>query len=156
MKVLILYYSETGNTEKVAQAVAEALKLRAEVSACRVEKAPRELRDYELIFLGTPVHKFGPAKPVKEFLERLPANLEGLSFALFCTYSMAGADKTLDFMEKQLADRGAKILGKFAVFGAYKTFFKHFKKGHPDEKDLAYAKEKAEEIFSAVQQGTSQ
>jgi len=151
LKVLILYYSETGNTEKVARAVAEALVPKAEVSLRRVEEASEDLGEYELIFLGTPVHKFGPAKPVKEFLERLPANLEGLCFALFCTYSMSGADKTLDFMEKQLANRGAKVLGKFAVFGAYKTFFKHFKKGHPDEKDLAYAREKAEEIFSALQ-----
>jgi len=151
LKVMILYYSETGNTEKVARAVAEALEPKAEVSLRRVEEASEDLGEYELIFLGTPVHALGPAKPVREFLERLSANLEGLCFALFCTYSMAGAGRTLDFMEKKLANKGAKVLGKFAVFGAFKTFFKHFKKGRPDEKDLAYAKEKAEEIFSALQ-----
>ena len=62
MKVAIRYFTRTGNTEKLAKAISEALEIAAET----VDKPLEEKVD--LLFLGSSVYAAGVDDEVKEFL----------------------------------------------------------------------------------------
>lgn len=52
MKSLVVYYSESSNTQKVAQAMAPRLGVQAQ----KLENvSPEEAKDYDLTCIGTPV-----------------------------------------------------------------------------------------------------
>jgi flavodoxin len=69
-KALIIYYSMTGNTAKVALAIEESLrKAGLEPIVKKVSEAyEEELYDYDLVFLGTPVIHGLPPHPVMRFI----------------------------------------------------------------------------------------
>jgi len=83
MKALVIYDSAYGNTEKVAQAMAEAL----DYEARRVtEVQPAQLTGLDALIVGSPTQKFQPLKPVKDFLKAIPAGqLDGVKVAAFDT-----------------------------------------------------------------------
>ena len=94
MKILIVYYSQSGNTRKVANLLSEKLstlghhvKIRNALTA-KIE----EIEEVDLLLIGTPVHGyilFGqhPAQEVQDFLEsRLPEDLSGKFLIVFATY----------------------------------------------------------------------
>mgnify|MGYP006300616263 CR=1 FL=1 len=102
MKALLLFWSQTGNTEKVADTLEEELNA-AEIAVTRARIAPSlevDLFDYDLICLGFPAYSWSPPKPVDAFLRRtfntyrqkgyvrLKAPPRPGKYALiFCTYS---------------------------------------------------------------------
>ena len=83
MKALVVYDSAFGNTEKVAQAMAEALGC----DARRVtEVQPAQLTGLDALIVGSPTQKFQPLKPVKDFLKDIPSGkLDGVKVAAFDT-----------------------------------------------------------------------
>ena len=54
MKVLVTYYSDTGNTEKVAQAIYEGIQ-KAEKEILPIQETGN-VEEYDLILCGFPVH----------------------------------------------------------------------------------------------------
>ena len=66
MKALIIYWSGTGNTKKVADTIHDTLKSSGVTSVLkRVEEAMAEdLCEYDLVFIGSPSHNWQPAAPV--------------------------------------------------------------------------------------------
>jgi len=137
MKSLVIYYSKTGNTEKVAKAIAKGLG----VEPKKIDEKINVL-EYDLICIGTPVYGFAPAKQVNEFLEKLP-DLSGKQGAGFCTMHMVGGKRTLKALKLEMEDKGIEFLGGFACKGLSKLVAdfgpKIFNKGKPDEKDLERA-----------------
>ncbi len=102
MKVLITYWSATGNTKKVAYTIEKALQKTGITPVMREISGPGadELYDYDLIFLGSPVYQFLPPKPVLGFIEskmklhRQRGEIKpcaplvgGKNAVVFCTYS---------------------------------------------------------------------
>ena len=71
MNILIAYFSQTGNTAKVAQAIYdEAVSQEHEVHLKKIaEITSNNLNDYDLVFMGTTCHDSDLAKPAKRFLE---------------------------------------------------------------------------------------
>lgn len=88
MKVLVAYFSETGNTKKVAEAIGEEATAGGhDVDLKAVgEFAAGELEAYDIVFLGSTCHSSDLAAPVKELLNAIP---EGSTFKLagFVTHS---------------------------------------------------------------------
>lgn len=83
MKALVVYDSVFGNTEKVAQAMAEAL-------ACEARRVtavtPEQLAGLDALIVGSPTQAFQALKPVKAFLKSIPAgSLKGVKVAAFDT-----------------------------------------------------------------------
>ncbi len=79
---LVAYYSLTGNTRIVAEAIYEALpgeKRLTEVG----ESLPSG--GYDMVFLGFPVMHFGVPRAVKSFIHAIPG---GTTVALFVTHAM--------------------------------------------------------------------
>jgi flavodoxin len=69
--VLIIYWSATGNTEKVASAIQETLIRKGLKPVIKKvgEAAEEELYNYDLVFLGTPSHMWQPPAPVQEYIK---------------------------------------------------------------------------------------
>lgn len=85
MKILVVYDSLYGNTEKIAQAIGAALS--GEVKVSRVgEVDPSELNMLDLLFVGAPTHGGRPSPPMREFLDKVQAGgLKGVKAAAFDT-----------------------------------------------------------------------
>ncbi len=71
MDAIIIYWSKTGNTEKVAQSLYEGLKdAGTNVSIHRVEDAGDvDFYDYDLVCIGFPSYSWSPPEPMGKFLK---------------------------------------------------------------------------------------
>ncbi len=81
MKVLIAYHSVSGNTRKVAEAIHKEIRADKDLKPLSDVK---DLKGYDLSFIGFPIHASGPAKEAKDFLEH---KVTGKDIALFITHS---------------------------------------------------------------------
>jgi hypothetical protein len=102
MEAIIIYWSKTGNTEKVALAIQEGLQeAGANCLLQRVEDAGDvDFFDYDLVCIGFPSYQWSPAPPMNKFLkdkfaayrkqgqvkEGAPMS-PGKNALIFCTYS---------------------------------------------------------------------
>ncbi len=87
MKILVIYDSFFGNTQKVADAITEALTPSHEVSAIKVDAANvDQLPKADLIFVGSPTRAFSPSQNMTAFLKTIPAqSLANVKVAVFDT-----------------------------------------------------------------------
>jgi len=87
LKVLVAYYSETRNTEKIAKTIYEEASKEHEAHLKRVKDITADtLNDYDLVFLGSACHSADLAAPVKEILKALPESPK-FKLAGFFTHS---------------------------------------------------------------------
>jgi flavodoxin len=118
MNPCVIYFSRTGNTKRLAEAIADIVK--APVFSV-ASGEPSLVEAYDTVILGTPVEGSSPAKETIAFVERLPKT-EGKKAILFCTNRIFGSGRTLKILEKQLSQKG------------YVTILKVSKKGmKPDQ-----------------------
>jgi flavodoxin len=87
MKVLIVYDSVYGNTEKIARAIAEAITASNEVKVLQASGAnPSQLTPVDLLIVGSPTHAGRPIPAVQDFLNKVPEfSLKGVNVAAFDT-----------------------------------------------------------------------
>ncbi|MFX1342752.1 MAG: flavodoxin family protein [Promethearchaeota archaeon] len=132
MKILIAYYSETGNTAQVAQAMYEVVAGDHDVVLMPVvEVVVDRLGGFELVVLGAAVHDSDVAKPLKRLLAALPMN-PGFKLAGFATHAvyvpdgsahkdelyMRWAGKCRPSFEDTCQEKGIPFLGFFHCQGA--------------------------------------
>jgi len=123
VRILIAYHSETGHTEKLAQAVRQGA---ASVSGVEVLlRKTADVRDEEIlradgILLGTPVHWADLSVESKRFLDRAGAVLwkakttgEGRTAGAFCTGGAPAMGKDL----ARLSILSAFLIMRFVVVG---------------------------------------
>ncbi len=133
MKVQIIYYSKTGNTKKVAEAMASELGVEA-------KDVKKETLDKScLVFLGSGLYAGKIGKKLAEFIGKNDFN--GVNVTLFGT-SIKGEGDEVKEMEELLKPKGAVIKGRFYCYGN----FLFAKRGHPSEEELAKAREFAREM----------
>ena len=102
MKACILYFSQTGNTRKFAEAISDSLKISAVFDISATE--PSVVDDYDVIIFGTPVHAFNPAVEALAFVKSLPEG-NGKRAILFCTYRL-WKGRTFGKLKKELKKKG--------------------------------------------------
>ena len=123
MKILVTYFSQTGNTEKIAKAICEEAARANEVELKKLEDvSPGDVSGYNFILLGSPLHNSNLAKPVKEFLGSIQAS-SGQKMAGFIThFAPAYPDQAMDgFTEPIKAackEKGIEYKGCFDCQGA--------------------------------------
>lgn len=104
MKILVTYFTQTGNTEKIAEAIhRELLSQGHAVELKRIGEITAEgLNGYDLVFLGSACHDADLAKPVKRILERIaqspPFRLAG--FVTHATYMPEGGERQRELYEE--------------------------------------------------------
>ena len=97
MKVLIVYDSVFGNTEKIAQVIGNAMGSQAEVNILRVGNVKQEnLRGLDVLIVGSPTRAFKPTKEIINFLNGFPKNgLKGVKVAAFDTrFTMSAIEES--------------------------------------------------------------
>ena len=129
MKVLIIYFSQTGNTEKIASAIYDEVSLSNTADLNHIDNVdPGSLSDYEHVFIGSPIHAGTIAKEIQDFLKKLP-RLPGMRLAGFVTHAATAYPKqTLEQMAQPFVDicrdKDMEYLGCFNCQG-YLADFMH-------------------------------
>ncbi len=164
-KILVAYTSWTGNTEKVARAIFEALEGDKTI---RTLDGVQFLDEYDLIFIGFPVHSHSVPFKIEEFIKKIPA---GKKIALFSTHgSLTGSRLSREALEHaSILASSSKVLGTFTCRGkvslqAMEVLSKSPEhkvwvdmatsaQTHPDESDLEDARTFAKWIMTLNLQG---
>lgn len=138
MKSLIVYYSHSGTTHRLAELIAretggDLLELVPETAYPQdyntvVAQAKRELQSghrpalkttlpdlsaYDMVFVGPPNWWSSPAPPVLTFLEQ--ADAKGATVAPFCTHG--GGDSGHIRWDMEKASHGAAFLPELSIYG---------------------------------------
>jgi len=134
MKSLVVFYSRTGNTKIVAEALAGALGADIESivsdtrgKGTRIDAPKNDASLYDLVVIGTPVWARNVSGPVRTYLAQNKSKFKTVAF--FCTYGGSGSEKALKTMEKLC---GRPVAGKLDVLEsdvkstAYAADVKHF------------------------------
>lgn len=121
MKTLIVYYSRTQQTKKIAEAIQKNLDCDIEeisvgekyngvigyikggfdASAkrvCEINKITKNPKDYDLVIIGTPVWASTMATPIYSYLKEYGGQIKSL--ASFCTCGGSGYEKTFKNITK--------------------------------------------------------
>jgi flavodoxin len=92
MNALVVYHSQFGNTQKVAEAIAEVFRGAGVARTLSADQmAAADLQSVDLLVMGTPTHKMNLPQAVRPVFEQLPRRiLRGVSTAAFDTsYKMS-------------------------------------------------------------------
>ena len=128
MKVLIVYETKYGNTQKCAETMGEVLKASGnDITVSKVDAVEmNSISDYGAIVVGSPTYASSQAKSIKKFISSLAVE-PGTKIVVFDTHSGDGMTtsgpmrKAMEKMEKQIAKNPnlMKIMGglKVAVNG---------------------------------------
>ena len=167
MKILMIYSSRTGNTEKICRAAAEELP---KCDIYKVEEAPAP-ESYDLICLGYWVDKGMPDAKAREYLKDI-SNKKVVLFGTLGAWPDSDHAKECIAKSKAMLDgRGNTVLGSFICQGKVdpkivemiqkmpnpvhimdeerKARLAEAAK-HPDEKDFANAKEFIRSIYASL------
>jgi len=162
MKILVTYFTQTGNTEKVARAIYEAIGAKKEILPVAEVKDPS---GYDIIFCGFPVHAHSVPLSIENFIKQIPP---GKKIALFTTHgSLRGGELAATAIEHavSLASK-LKVLGTFGCRGKvdpkivetllnkpeHRAWAETAKSAaiHPDESDLEDARHFAKKVSTML------
>ncbi|MBP1661388.1 MAG: hypothetical protein H6P95_2580 [Candidatus Aminicenantes bacterium] len=112
-KTLVTYFSRTGNTKLVAEAIYEALP--GDKTIRPIAEAS-DLAPYSLLVVGFPVQAHSVPYPAEVFLKTIP---EGKNVALFSTHgSVTGSRLSREALEyASILIAKAKLIGTFSCRG---------------------------------------
>ena len=148
MKVLIVYDSVHGNTEKIARAVGEAIAGEVEVHHVG-EVNGSELDAFDLFIVGSPTHGGRPTPAIRGFINEAPAPaLKGARVAAFDTRLPARWVRIFGFAAGRIGDSLKKKGGELAA--SPEGFFVEATEGPLKEGELERAAGWAEEIIKSI------
>lgn len=158
MNVTLICFSQTGNTRKVADAMAGAFReARHSARIILLKKAtPEDAIHGDLLGVGTPCFSSQAPTPIKELLRALPLLDDRRAF-VFATSSGAPGRVLYD-LTHLLRSKRADVLGGFLVRGEVHHPAPHMTgqfAGHPDAKDLARARRFAAALAELASAGRS-
>lgn len=158
MEVILIYFSQTGNTQSVALAMSDAFQRAGHASRAinlrrtSVEDAIR----CDLLGIGTACISSKAPTPVKLFLQSLPF-IKGQDAFVFAT-SGGAPGRVLSEMSKLLRNKGANVLGGFLTRGHVTHPAPHMFDRFPERPnpiDLERAHQFVHEISDLVTTGRS-
>lgn len=125
MKVLVVYDTLYGNTEKIARAIAGAVTPPGAVRILRAgEASTADLESVDVLFVGSPTQGGQATKAMQAFLDNVPAgSLKNMRVAAFDTRMKTKFVKLFGYaagrIETGLKEKGGTLLspGLFVVKG---------------------------------------
>jgi hypothetical protein len=177
MRILNLYHSQTGNTQKIALRIAEtAQRLGHSVDTLQAAKElEADVLGYDFFFVGSGVYQWLPGKPMLDFLRATrqrysqagairpcSPRLAGRRAVIYCTYGgvHTGINEAVPAVKfcGQLFDHlGITVLDEWYFIGDFKSdeFRRHNTggrfgdiTGRPDEHDLKEVSERVQAILT--------
>jgi len=144
MKSIVIYYSMTGNTKKIAQGIQKGITQRTgQCDIVRLKDAkPEELEKYDLIGIGAPTYSSRVAPHFVDYVKNLPPNIKGKHAFFYCTHGVLPGRCVISGV-KPLQELGLTVIGWKDWFGACPFLPGHalpwITDGHPDAIDIAEA-----------------
>jgi len=156
MHTVILFDSDYGNTREIAEALAMDFRATGPVEVVKVRtRAAASLPAHiDLLVAGSPTHMHHLSRPMRGYLEQLPAkSLAGLDAAAFDTRNqgwklMTGAAS--GGIARQLQKHGAHLVVRPESFQVVA------KEGPLADGEVAHAHMWAQQILAAIHQSTSE
>ena len=168
MKILIAYFSQSGNTEKIAKSIFEGCQGQDVDIKPVKEVNPSTLNEYELVFLGSGIYASRVNKSLSDLIKSAAALPSKLVF--FCSHaSLDSYQDGFKVVKRNIKDTDVEIMGSWDCMGENigipeatrqamlerlppeqrKQAEEHQKrlKGHPNEEDLENAKKFAQSIL---------
>jgi flavorubredoxin len=177
LKTLIIYWTATGNTKKVAVAIRQALEREGirPVFKKVAEAAGEELYQYDLIFLGTPSYSFHPPEPVVKYvMEKMKLHRDrgeiklgaprvpGKTAVIFCTYSgphtgVREATPVGEYLGQFFEHLGFEVAAKWYVVGEFHGREEFSTRGllgdirgRPNRQDLAEVQDNVSKLIKSI------
>lgn len=177
LKALIVYWSATGNTEKVAGAIKNGLvSAGIEPVVKKVKEAgDEEFLEYDIVFIGSPSYQFLPPEPVQKFMNEQmnkhrdrgdvklgSPRIPGKTAVIFCTFSgphtgIGEAIPAGEYLAQFFDHLGFNIAAKWYNVG---EFHKHEDfstkgrlgdiRGRPNEQDLAEVEKNVAKLIDSL------
>ena len=115
-KVLVIYYSRSGNTELMAKTIAEAVKEEKVDVVCKKvgDADPDELLEIDGLVIGSPTYYGTMAAEIKSFLDdsvKHHGKLDGKVGAAFATAGATGQETTVLSILEALLIHGMIVQG---------------------------------------------
>ena len=149
IKSIVIYYSQSGNTKKMAQAIHAGISKHGE--QCEIARLrdvdPRDLTSYNLIGLGSPVIHSRELPNVTKFISSMKS-VDGKHAFAFCTHG-AIPGYYLARVVPAMIQKGLTVIGwKDWFCSAYHPVIPkpYFTDGHPDAIDLKEAEDFGKEM----------
>jgi flavodoxin len=177
LKALIIYFSATGNTRRVAETINEALAdagIRAKMLMVK-DAAAEELLDYDLVFLGAPSYGFLPAEPVLRYIQTRmddyrdngtikpgAPRVPGKTAVPFCTYSgphtgVNEAIPAVKYMGQLFEHIGFAVAGEWCIVGEFHNNETNSTRGRlgdirgrPNREDLARVRADVDALLKSL------
>ena len=149
MKGLVVYYSQAGNTKKIARSIHKgmsSLLKQCDIAPVKAVK-PQDLNKYDLIGLGSPVWCGAEPPNVRRFIESLPQQ-EGKHMFSFSTHGVM-PEQYFPYVVRRLKGKSFTVIGMRDWYGDGRFQLApspYYTDGHPDEIDLKEAEEFGKEM----------
>jgi flavodoxin/ferredoxin len=158
MNMLLVYFSQTGNTRKVAESMAEAFRDKGHTvrTLSMKDTHPADILSCDVLGVGTPCFESQAPTPVKDFLSCLPG-LYGKSAFVFAT-SGGSTGRVLYDLTRIMQSKGAAVMGGFLVHGMVHhpaPCLIGRMPGRPNQEDLGRARSFALAVDRHLQAGGS-
>ena len=153
MKILILYFSATGNTANIAKIIEEKFtEAGAEVNIINItSNTDRERRidfqPYQAVVFGAPIHSSLAPRPVREWLRTLDGH--GKKCAMFFTYGGFGVHPAHFSTRQILREQNFIVVSSAEFLGAHTFNLGGWRamRGRPDPSDYDLAGEYAVRMY---------
>ncbi len=116
-EALIVYFSQGGTTARVAEAIGQGIaRAGYGIRLCNLKDGhPPDVRNYQLLGIGSPVYYFHLPLNVRHYVQHLPS-LDGLAAFEFIVHGSHRID-TANWLRRTLARKGAREVGYFHCRG---------------------------------------
>lgn len=175
MKILIIYFSQTGNTGRIARAIHDELSSGHDVTIRSIEESPLPpVSDFDFLFIGSPCHAGTLSGPVKAYLSELQygSRFHAAGFITHASpaYNRADYENCMEYFNSIFKKKMIRYHGCYECQGALAPQLHEFlkksrnisdeewdrmvseMKSHPDEHDIAGAKQFARDALLNVEQ----
>ena len=120
MKIIVAYFSQSGNTKKIAEAIFGEIQAEKEIKPLNEIDS---LEGYDFAFVGFPIQRMSPAQPAQDFLAQ---KAKSGKLALFLTHAAPddSGDLTGLIAKCKEAVAGAEVVDVFDCQGHWLSLLK--------------------------------
>jgi NAD-dependent dihydropyrimidine dehydrogenase PreA subunit/flavodoxin len=150
MRAIVVYYSATGNTQKIAMAIQHGIKgVNGQCDIASINrKDPADMAGYDVVIIGGPLWYWRESSNLRLFAYNMPG-MDGKLCALFCCHGSTPCGFFYS-LAPVLRRKGFTLIGwKDWYSSLYQVLhlpYPYLTHGHPDKIDLEEAEEFGREI----------
>jgi flavodoxin/formate hydrogenlyase subunit 6/NADH:ubiquinone oxidoreductase subunit I len=143
LKGIVVYYSGTGNTAKIAGGIYRGMKAVIDCDVAPIKKIdPKKMGRYDVVAIGGPIWYFREPANLRLFVYNMP-HMAGKLCSIFCTHGAMPSHFCYS-IGQPLRKKAFTVIGWNHWYGTCPSMYyphPYFTDGHPDEIDLKEAED---------------